>query len=170
MNAPFLESSEQLNILFPAYLHKIKFHIFQNISKCLIHRLIPFKHKNMCELCDIIPKKYKKGRIMLNKCSVIHKEVIDIFHEFFYIPTIEKLSFHLSHVSILGSMEYGKTRNDCFRANASKKYIKFKNDYVEKPAKRPVYKYRVNIGVEIENYQWKILLLNIFQLLLSMMA
>ena len=28
-------------------------------------------------------------------------------------------------------------------------------------AKRPVQKYRVNIGVEIENYQWKVLLLNI---------
>ena len=36
------------------------------------------------------------------------------------------------------------------------------------PAKRPVHKYRVNIGVEIENYQWKVLLLNIFQLLLKL--
>ena len=63
INAPFLESSEQLNHFFPASLHKIKFHIFQNISKCLIHRLRPFKHKNMCELCDIIPGKDKKGRI-----------------------------------------------------------------------------------------------------------
>ena len=38
INAPFLESSEQLNRFFPASLHKIKFHIFQNISKCLIHK------------------------------------------------------------------------------------------------------------------------------------
>ena len=33
-NVPYLESSEQLDRLFPASLHKIKFHIFQNISKC----------------------------------------------------------------------------------------------------------------------------------------
>ena len=65
MNAPFLESSEQINIFFPDYLHKIKFHLFQNISKCLIHILRPFKHKNMCELYDIIPDQDKKGRIMV---------------------------------------------------------------------------------------------------------
>ena len=32
----------------------------------------------------------------------------------------EKLSFQISRVSIIGSMEYGKTRNDFFRSNASK--------------------------------------------------
>ena len=31
---------------------------------------------------------------------------------------MEKLSFRLSHVRILGSMEYGKTRNDCLHDNA----------------------------------------------------
>ena len=37
-------------------------------------------------------------------------------------------------------------------------------------AKRPVYKYRVNIGVEIDYYQWKVLMLNIFQLLLILVT
>ena len=86
MNAPFLEESEQLDRLFPASLHKIKFHIFQNISKCLIHGLRPYKYKNMCELCDIIPDKDKKGRIMAKKCFVLHEEVINVFHEFFIFP------------------------------------------------------------------------------------
>ena len=54
MNSPYLESSEQLDILFPDSLHKTKFHIFQNIPKCYVHRLIPFKCKNTCELCDKI--------------------------------------------------------------------------------------------------------------------
>ena len=36
--------------------------------------------------------------------------------------------------------------------------------------KRPVYKYRVKIGVEIENYQWKVLLLNISKLLLTLVT
>ena len=30
-------------------------------------------------------------------------------------------------------------------------------------AKQLVYKYRVNIGVEIDNYEWKVFELNIFQ-------
>ena len=49
---------------------------------------------------------------MVKKCSLIHKEVIDIFHEKIYIPTIEKLSFNISGVMILGSMECRKTRHD----------------------------------------------------------
>ena len=38
------------------------------------------------------------------KCFVLHEEVIDAFHDRFYIPTTEKLSFHISHVMIIGSM------------------------------------------------------------------
>ena len=81
MNAPFLESSEQLNHLFPASLHKIRFRIFQNINKCSIHGLRTFKHKNMCELFDIIPDKDKKGIIMVKAFFVLHNEVIDVFHK-----------------------------------------------------------------------------------------
>ena len=35
----------------------------------------------MCELCDIIPDKDKKGIITTKKCFVLHEEVIVIFHE-----------------------------------------------------------------------------------------
>ena len=118
INDPFLESSEQLDRLFPVSLHKIKFHIFQNLSKCSINGLRPFKYNNICELCDIIPDKYKKSIIMLKKYFVLHEEVIDVLHEMFYTLTIENVSFHIAHVRILGSMECGKTRNYCFRANA----------------------------------------------------
>ena len=40
----------------------------------------------MCELCDIIPDKDKKGRIIMNKCFVLHEEVIDVFHEKIIFP------------------------------------------------------------------------------------
>ena len=116
MNVPFLESSEQIDRLFTAYLHKIKFHIFKNISKCTIHGLRPFKHNNMCELCDTINEKYKKGKIMVNKCFVLHEEILDVSHEYFNTPTIEKKLFHIAHIRILGSMECGKTINDCLCA------------------------------------------------------
>ena len=41
---------------------------------------------------------------MVNKFFVIHEEVIDVFHNKVYIPTIEKFSFYITHVRILGSM------------------------------------------------------------------
>ena len=88
-NAPFLESTEKFDRFVPASLQKTKFHIFQNIYKMLIHGLRPLKYKNMCELCDIILDKDKKGRIMVNKCFVLHQEVIYFFHEKCYIIEIQ---------------------------------------------------------------------------------
>ena len=99
----------------------------------------------------------------MKKCFVLHGEVIDVFHEKHYIPTIKKISFHIDHVRILGSMECGKTRNYCFHSNASKNSVKLKNIMQKNSANRTIYKYRVNITVEIDNYQWKVLMLNIFQ-------
>ena len=58
------------------------------MSKYLIHGLIPFKYNNTCELCDNILGKDNRVRIMVNKVFVIHEEVIDVFHEKIYIPTI----------------------------------------------------------------------------------
>ena len=54
---------------------------------------------------------------MANEYFVLHEEVIDVFHEKIYIPTIEKLSFNLSYDRIIGSMECGNTRNDCYHDN-----------------------------------------------------
>ena len=73
MNAPYLESPEQLHRLFHASIHKIKFHIFQNMSKFLIRGLITFKYKNTCDLCDNILDKDKKVILMAKKCLVIHE-------------------------------------------------------------------------------------------------
>ena len=92
INAPYLESSEQLHRFFHASLHKIKFHIFKSIYKCYFHGLIPFKYKNTCELCDKIQDTNKIVIIMVNYCSVFHDEVFDVFHKN-YIPTIN--FFHL---------------------------------------------------------------------------
>ena len=123
----------------------------------------------MCELCDIIIDKEKNFRIMVNKCFVLHEEVIDFFHESFYIPIIEKLSFHFAHVRILSSMECGRTRNYFFHANYSKKRVK-KRIMQKNSAEQLVQNYRANIAVELDNNQWKVSLLNIFQLILILVT
>ena len=88
MNSKYLESLEELDHLFSAYLHKIKFRIFQNISEISIHSLRPFKYKNTCELCDNMLDKDKKGRLMVKN---FFEEVIDVFHEKYNIAGIEQL-------------------------------------------------------------------------------
>ena len=86
MNAHYLESSEQLYRLFPSSLHKIKFRIFQNISKCSIHGLRSFKYNNTFKLCDNIFDKDRRPIIIVKKVFVLHEEVIDVFHETFTFP------------------------------------------------------------------------------------
>ena len=76
--------------------------------------------------------------MMVKKCFVLHEEFIDLFHDTFYIPTIEKMSFHIAHVSNFGSMESGKTRNICFHDNASKNNIKLNKYYAEKFSEKTV--------------------------------
>ena len=87
-----------------------------------MHRVRPFKYKNKCELFDNVLEKEKMDRIMANKRFVLREKVIDIFHEILYIPTTKQCDFIFFHVSILGSMECGKTRNDCFSTNVYKIY------------------------------------------------
>ena len=96
MDAPYLESFEQLDSFFTDFFHKIKFHKFRNVSKCLIHRLRLFKSNNTCELCDTIQDKDNGGKIMVKKCSVLKEEVIDVFHLKFYIPKIENVISYCS--------------------------------------------------------------------------
>ena len=40
----------------------------------------------------------------------LHEELIESFHSKFYIHAVEKLSFHIAHVRIIGSLECGNTR------------------------------------------------------------
>ena len=100
----------------------------------------------MSGLCDFIHGKDMRVRITVKKYFVHHEEVIDVFYKKYYISTIEKLSFYLAHVRILGSMEYEKTKNDCLRANASKNNIKLKKDYAEKSSK--------TTSIEIKGQHW----------------
>ena len=69
-----------------------------------------------------------------------------VFHNKYYIPTIGKFSFQLSHVRILGSMECGNTRNDSFQVNSVKNNIRLNKDYYEKLSK--------TTGIDIQSHHW----------------
>ena len=99
----------------------------------------------MCEICDIVTDKDKKGIIMVKKCFVLHKEVRDVFHKKNYIPTIEKLSFCIAHVRILGSMESDKTSNYFSMLIHQKRY---------KVLKGLCRKFGKATGIEIQSLHW----------------
>ena len=71
---------------------------------------------------------------MVNYCSVFHDEVIDVFHKN-YIPTIEKLSFHIDLVRTLGSMKCRNTKNCYSHDNVSIMNLYLNKYYAEKFSK-----------------------------------
>ena len=83
---------------------------------------------------------------MVKKCFVLHEEVINLFHNKFRIPTIEKLPFHLACVRIIGSMDCGKTGNMFLHGNA------FKNKY--KVKERLCRKIQQNNWYRNKNQHW----------------
>ena len=54
---------------------------------------------------------------MVDNVFVLHEVIIDVFHEKICIPKIEKLSFNIAHVRIIGPVECDKTINDSFHDN-----------------------------------------------------
>ena len=65
-----------------------------------------------CDLFEKIQEKENRGKIQMNKSVQLFKKSWPFFHYTFYTPTIEKLSFHIAHVIILGSLECGNTKCD----------------------------------------------------------
>ena len=54
---------------------------------------------------------------MANKCFVFHEEVIDVFHNKFYIPTREKLSFFYLMLVLLVQWNVGGLEMIIFNKN-----------------------------------------------------
>ena len=57
---------------------------------------------------------------------------ISDFHTSFYIPSIKKLAFHLTHVRILGSNHCINTRREAFKCHSTKQDVLFCRDYAER--------------------------------------
>ena len=66
----------------------------------------------MCEVCNTIENKETRGKFMAKKFLILREKIIDIINKNIYIPTRERLSFHLARFMIRRPMECGETRND----------------------------------------------------------
>ena len=78
----------------------------------------------------------------LEKYFFLHEVVIDVFYDKFYIHTMEKMSFHIDHVSILCSMEFGNT----VPSQCIKNTVELNKYYAEK--------FSETSGVEIQRQHW----------------
>ena len=99
---------------------------------------------------------------MVNKCFVLNYKVKDIFNKKYFIPTIENCHFILLVSGFLVQRNVGGIEM-IVSTVIHQIYIQSLKDIVQKIQQITLWKYRVNIWVEIDNYQWKVLLLNILQ-------
>ena len=83
----------------------------------------------MCEQ-EYLPDKYTK--IYTRKELVMTETTISDFHTSFYIPAIQKLTFHLPHVRILGTNHCGEMLHTAFKRRELFQYVLCRRDYAER--------------------------------------
>ena len=101
----------------------------------------------------------EEKKIMVNKSFFPHWEVIDAFHNKFYIPTID--FFHFIFIMLVFLVQCNIVRLEIMIFIKFIKKLKLKKCYAETFSKTTHIYIQVNIWVETGNYQWKELLLNI---------
>ena len=85
-----------------------------------------------------------KQEYSINNSAKIHtrKEIVMMettiydFHTSFYIPAIKKLAFHLSHVCILGTNNFGEMRRTAFKRRELFQDVLCRRDYAERAVAR----------------------------------
>ena len=75
----------------------------------------PTGRKENCLLCLHDPYSLQPTNLYTRKDIVIMEISISYFHTSFYIPEIQRLSFHLPHVRILGTHYCVNTRREAFK-------------------------------------------------------
>ena len=54
------------------------------------------------------------------------------FHTSFYITSIKNLEFHLPHIRIIGTNNYGNTRREAFKRRSANQDVLSRRDYTER--------------------------------------
>ena len=83
----------------------------------------------MCKQASL-PDKYTK--IYTRKEPVMMETTISNFHTSFYIPSIQKLAFHLPHVRILGTNHCGELLRTAFKQRELFQYVICRRYYTER--------------------------------------
>jgi hypothetical protein len=106
----------------------ISFHHYCAFTNCTRHGSLALNAKE-CGICDN-PDVTKKGKIRTRKHLTLLTRPIGRFLKEFYLPALEKYSYHLPHVMILSKVVCGKMRQDAFAKDTGS--IKTRRDYAER--------------------------------------
>ena len=106
----------------------LRFHL-QMFSLCTFHVLIPSDYKSYM-FCYKIPKTAPSTKLYPRKYLVMMEISISKCFTRFYIPTIQKLAFHVPHVIIIGTHHYVKTRREEFQHRESFQDVLYCRDCV----------------------------------------
>jgi hypothetical protein len=92
----------------------IKFHVYQKYAKCTFHGLLPDGTKS-CVTCDELPEKKTRGKFSLRKhLTCLHMQLRQFLDEY-YLPMLEKYTYHRPHYVLLGKYETRKDRKNALR-------------------------------------------------------
>ena len=128
INLPDQETDNQNSRTIPS----IRFHSYHTIARCTDHGRIPLKDKKICYMCKQESLPYESTKIYTRKEIVIMETTIYYFRTSFYISAIQKLSFHLPHVYILGTNHCGKMKHTAFKRRELFQDILCRRDYYER--------------------------------------
>ena len=87
------------------------------------------KNKKNCHVCKQDSASEKSTKICTRKELLMMETTISKFHTSFYILDIQKLTFHLPHVQILGTNHWGDSRQTAFKRRKSFQDIICRRDY-----------------------------------------
>ena len=108
---------------------KLGFLIYHIIARCTTHGRISLKEKNICYMCKQESLPDKSTKIYTRKELVMMEKTISKFHTSFYIPEIQKLAFHLPHVSILGRNQRSEMQHTSFKRRELFQDVLCRRDY-----------------------------------------
>ena len=82
----------------------------------------------------------KSTKVYTRKELVMMERKISDFRTSFYIPSIQKLAFHLQHVRILGTNHCGEMQHTAFKQHESFQDFLCSRDYAERVVSRFTHK------------------------------
>jgi hypothetical protein len=109
----------------------MKFHHYINFTRCTKHGLLT-RGANNCEQCNNQTESMtnkKQGKISTRKQLTLLEQTIGVLIRDFYLPSIEKLAYHLPHVIILSKNHCGDMRQLIFEKFVGS--IKMHRDYAK---------------------------------------
>ena len=128
INIPDQETDDQYSNTSPS----ISFHIYHLIARCKKNGRLLLTDKKICCMFKQDSVSEKSTKIYTRKELVMTETTISIFHTSFYIPEIQNLEFHITHVQILGTNHCGDSHRTAFKRCESFQDVICRPDYAER--------------------------------------